>query len=298
MRTIYCAICKTNEHTEVLFNETVDFNKIDADIFSARRIPDRIHYRLLHCAQCGLIFSSPILSEKKINKLYRASTVTYDQEVMSLKETYGNYLLQAMKYTKLNPHILEIGAGNGFFLEKAKDLGFSHVSGIEPGKQSVAMARPDIKKHLIVDFFPSLKVKPNSQDIICTFQTLDHSTDPNAFLTSCHKALKKDGLVLCILHDTQGLSVKLLNENSPIFDIEHIFLFNKSNLKQIFLQNGFTPIEVMNVKNTFPLRYWLRMLPFPRSIRPILNRALKILGLDALPITLFAGNIGIIARKQ
>jgi 2-polyprenyl-3-methyl-5-hydroxy-6-metoxy-1,4-benzoquinol methylase len=135
-------------------------------------MPDRIHYRLLQCSRCGLIFSSPILSEKTIANLYKASNVTYDHEIDSLKDTYGRYLQKTLQYVRKNPRLLEIGAGNGFFLEKAIDMGITSVTGIEPGKQSVQQARPDIKKHLITDFFPSKKVKPGTQDIICVFQRI------------------------------------------------------------------------------------------------------------------------------
>lgn len=298
MKIIQCAICKTNKHTSVLFDETMDFKTIDADIFSARRIPDQVHYQLLECHQCGLIFSSPILEEKVLKKLYRDSKLTYDHEIDSLKTTYGNYLQQTLKYAVKNPKLLEVGGGNGFFLEQAKDLGVQDVSGVEPSQHAVDQARGDIKKKMIVDFFPSKKIKPLSKDIICVFQTLDHITDPNSFLKACHKTLKKDGLVLTILHDTQGLSVKILKEKSPIFDIEHIFLFNKKTLAKIFEQNGFETVEVFAVKNTFPIRYWIRMFPLPKFVKKSITQLLKFVGLDGLPITLGAGNIGIIARKS
>lgn len=297
MRIIQCAICKTNKSTKVLFPESVDFSTIDKDIFSARRIPDRVHYRLLRCSKCGLIFSSPILSEKTIRKLYRASKLTYEQEIGSLQETYGYYLQSALKYTVKNPRLLEVGGGNGFFLEKAKDMGLTKVYGVEPSQDAVNQARSDIKKNMIVDFFPSKKIKKSGMDIICIFQTLDHIIDPNSFLQECRKALRKNGLVLCIHHNTDGLSVKLLKEKSPIFDIEHIFLFNKDNLKKIFTKNGFKTIKVFDVKNTFPLRYWIRMFPLPLNIKLKLIEFLKLIRFDNFPITLSAGNIGIIAQK-
>lgn len=297
MRIIQCAICKTNKYTDVLFPETTDFTRIDKDIFSARRIPDRVHYRLLQCNKCALIFSSPILSEKTIRKLYRESRLTYEQEIESLKETYGHYLGNTLRYSVKNPALLEIGGGSGFFLEKAKEMGLSKVYGVEPSQDAVNQARSDIKKNMIVDFFPSKKIKKSSMDIICIFQTLDHIIDPNFFLQECRKALRKNGLVLCIHHNTDGLSVKLLREKSPIFDIEHIFLFNKDNLKTIFAKNGFKTVEVFDVKNTFPLRYWIRMFPLPLKIKTNLINLLKLIRLDNFPITLSAGNIGIIARK-
>lgn len=297
MKIIQCAVCGHNKNSELLFKENIDFSKIDKNIFSARRIPDRIHYRLQRCKKCGLIFSSPILDSRKIEKLYKESEMTYDQEIDFLKKTYGYYLKDVLRLGVENPRLLEIGGGNGFFLEEVKKMGIADFWGVEPSQEAVNRAKPDIRKRMIVDFFPSSQIKNNSLDIICIFQTLDHIMDPNTFLTNCFKALKKRGLVLCILHDTDGLSVKLLKEKSPIFDIEHIYLFNKFNLQKIFEKNGFKTIKTFAVKNTFPLRYWLRMFPLPLMIKTNLIKFLRLLGLDELPLTLEAGNIGIIARK-
>lgn len=297
MQTIKCAICDTNQKANILFAQSIDFSKVDKNTFSARRIPEKVHYQLLKCKNCGLIFSSPILPPNKIKLLYRDSTVTYNEEIPSLKKTYGNYLKIALKYASLNPSLLEIGSGNGFFLEQVKEMGLKDFWGIEPGRGAIQMARKDIKRRLIQGFFPTKQIQNKLFDIICVLQTLDHIIDPNKFLKECLKALNRGGIILCILHDTEGLSVKLLGERSPIFDIEHIYLFNKSNLKKIFENDGFRVVEIFDVKNNYPLLYWLRMLPLPGVIKFTLVQLVKLVKLDKLEIALKAGNIGIIAQK-
>lgn len=298
MKIMKCAICGTNKDTQVLYKESIHFEDINTKTFSARRIPEKVHYQLLRCNTCGLIISSPILSTDKIQLLYRKSKLTYKEEIPSLKKTYGFYLKSALKYLPKKPKLLEIGGGNGFFLEEAKERGVEDFWGVEPSHDAINMARNDIKKRMIEGFFPTAKIKTNSLDIICIFQTLDHIIDPNTFLQECFKVLKKDGIILTILHDTDGLSVKLLGESSPIFDIEHIYLFNKTNLKQIFEKNGFKTVSVFDVKNTYPLRYWTRMFPLPKALKNLVMNLLKILGLDGWSIPLKAGNIGIIVRRH
>jgi len=297
MKILECAICGSREKTTLLYKESILFDSVDKEIFSARRIPDKIHYRLLKCLRCGLAFSSPILSENKIKLLYRHSNLTYETEIPSLKKTYGHYLRRTFKYLPANPRLLEIGGGNGFFLEEALANRITDVWGVEPSPAAVSKAKADIKKRMIIDFFPTKKIKPNSVDIICFFQTMDHIINPNQFLAACFKALKKGGIVLCIQHDTNGLSVKLLGERSPIFDIEHIYLFNKSCLDKIFSKNGFTTLEVFNVENNFPLRYWVQMFPLPTRFKKFFIKFLKNFHLSELPLKLPAGNIGIIAQK-
>ncbi|MBI2617088.1 class I SAM-dependent methyltransferase [Candidatus Gottesmanbacteria bacterium] len=298
MQKMRCALCGRDEKPQLLYPESINFERISKETFSARRIPEKVHYRLMRCQRCTLIYSSPILTEDKIKLLYKQSKLTYAEEIPSLKKTYGDYLSKTLPFVNKNPHLLEIGGGNGFFLEKALELGVTKVNGIEPSRSAINAARSDIKKKLIADFFPSEKIKPSSYDIICIFQTLDHVTDPNRFLRACHTALRKNGVVLCILHDTEGLSVKILGEHSPIFDIEHIYLFNKKTLQLIFEKNNFTPLVTFSVVNTFPLRYWIRMFPFPSIIKPLFLSLLQNIHLDNLPLSMRAGNIGIIARKS
>lgn len=292
-----CAICETAAYSSVLFQPTFNLKNIDSAVFSARRLPDRIHYQLNRCSHCGLIYSSPILSYETIKHLYNTSHVTYENEIESLQKTYKQYLLRALKYLPHNPKLLEIGAGNGFFLEMCLELGLKNPIGIEPSKNAYDNASKKIQKYLVHDFFPSEKIHKNSIDIICIFQTLDHIIDVNDFLTHCYSVLKKGGIVLSILHNTDGLSVKLFGKKSPIFDIEHIYLFNKSNLQKIFQKNNFSPLETFDVVNTFPLRYWVRMLPIHSAIKKSLMQLLTMLHLEKALLKFSVGNIGCIAKK-
>ena len=109
--------------------------------------------------------------------------------------------------------------------------------------------------------------------------------------------MKRNGKIFFIVHNTNGLSVKLLKEKSPIFDIEHIYLFNSKNLKQIFEQNKFNDSLVLDVKNTYPIRYWLKLFPLNIFLKNKLIKLLELLKLDLITVKLNAGNIGIVASK-
>lgn len=196
-----------------------------------------------------------------------------------------------------NLNLLDIGCGNGFFLNEVTKMGIKSVYGIEPSLASVNLAPKKIKKNIKISVLKPNLFKKEFFDIICCFHTLDHVTSPNSFLKICFKLLKKKGIVLFIVHNTEGLSVKLFGEKSAIFDIEHIYLFNPKNLRTIFSQNGFKVIRVFNVKNRYPLSYWFRMTPLPKTIKFIFLGLLYKTGLGKIPLNLSPGNIGIIAEK-
>lgn len=296
MKKIKCAICKT-DNSKLVYR--ANFTSIDfsQETFSARRIPDKIHYRIVHCNNCGLVYSNPILTPKEIEKLYRQSKYTYGKYESDLNQTYGKYLQFLLTIYPKKQRLLEIGCGNGFFLKEALKLGFNKVWGVEPGKAIVKKADSKIKKQIIVDVFKKGQFKSDYFDVICMFQVLDHLVDPNEALQECFRILKPGGCLLCINHDVDSLSAKILGEKSPIFDIEHIYLYDKNTLSRIMLKNGFKIITVFDVANLYPLSYWLRMLPLFRGIIKLF-KSMEKNSIFKKKIWLKAGNIGIIARKK
>lgn len=297
MMYLRCALCKNRENLKVLYKENLPV-LITEETYSARRIPDRAHFQFMRCVSCGLIFSSPIFDTEKIHELYKKSDFTYEVESEYLKKTYGRYLQKIIKEKNVrNLKLLDIGCGNGFFLKEARRLGIRNVYGLEPGKLSVDKADPIIKKNIIVDILRQGLFKDETFDIICCFHTLDHVVDPNEFLYTAYKLLKKGGVAFFILHNADSLSAKFLGEKSPIFDIEHIYLFNKKNLRKIFEKNHFSNIKVFSIANTYRLSYWVRLFPFPKIIKTLLLNLLTFVKINSFPITIHAGNIGISAKK-
>lgn len=297
MKQLRCAICFDKQRTKLLYKANFDINKINEETFSARRLPDNLHYQLNKCGRCGLIFSSPILSQDKIIRFYQKSKFTYEKEAVYLAQTYLSYLKAFRPNLSPKTKILDIGCGNGFFLSEIYKLGIKNVFGIEPSKEAVSKAAPFLKKNIKIDVLHENIFPKSHFDIITSFQTLDHVLDPNEFIKIVYTMLKKDGIVLLVVHDTNGLSVKLFGEKSPIFDIEHIYLFSKETLAGIFRKNGFKKIKIFNVNNKYPLIYWLRMTPLPSILKNPLMTILVNSKLGKIPLSLAAGNIGITAYK-
>ena len=252
-----CAICEKNNYT-ILYPENFNLEQINSRIFSARRLPDRIHYQIVKCKKCDLVYSTPILEYDKIEKLYKKSFTSYNEHLENLKETYGFYLKELSRHPRPaspieadrrswdrgssldsrlrgnnKPKLLEIGCGNGFFLEEAIRQGYE-VYGVEPGKPSIEKAKPSIRKNIINDIFRSGQFKKNFFTVICCFQTFDHMPNPDETLVESYKLLKKGGLMLFFNHDIGAWQNRWLGEKSPVIDIEHTYLYDKKTMHKIF----------------------------------------------------------------
>ena len=297
MFPIVCALCGKNQTTE-LYPATFSERDITKRTYSARRLPDHIHYRIVRCVKCGLIFSSPILSPKKIEHLYRKGSCTYRNEIPFLAQTYLGLFKRIENRLPPKPRIVEVGCGNGFFLQTLYTHGFTEIYGVEPGKDMASCAPPRIRKRITVDIFKKNQFPKNSFDVICCFHTLDHLVDPNAFLKLSRDILKPHGFMIIVVHDTDGLSVQLFKERSPIFDIEHIYLYNKKTLRMRFAQNSYDVLDVFNLINTYPLSYWVRMSGLPEKIKSTLVKIIDRTKIGTVPFSLAGGNIGIIVQNM
>ncbi|MBI5449198.1 class I SAM-dependent methyltransferase [Candidatus Gottesmanbacteria bacterium] len=292
-----CALCGKNQDTRELYPATFGLKSISHATFSARRVPDQVHYRLVKCDRCGLIFSNPIFSPAEITKFYHRSICTYDEQITYVTETYLASFEMIRRKIPKQPKVLEVGCGNAFFLEKLRVRIGAKVWGVEPGESMVAQAPASVQKHIICDIFKPHQFKNNTFDVVFCFHTLDHMTDPNSFVREAFRILKPGGFVMVVVHDTDGWSVKLFGERSPIFDIEHIYLFNKKTLAQLFRNHKFGVVDAFDLRNTYPVSYWLRMSGFPSYVKEVGQKVLSILGLSHIPFSFPGGNIAFIAQK-
>lgn len=297
LRHTRCPICETDGSDREVYAMNFRSQDLNGEVFSARRVPDRLHYRMVRCQRCGLLRSDPVLSARELARLYESSKFTYETEAEFARATYRSYLEHALALVHERHRLMEIGCGSGFFLREALRLGFQEVWGVEPSTDAVSKADDDLRGNIRSGLYFSDTFPANHFDVICGFQVLDHTPDPVGVLLACIKDLKPGGVALFINHDCGGLSNRLLGEFSPIIDVEHTVLFDKRTMRRIFEKCGFVVREVFSVRNTYPLSYWTKLAPLPRAMKSPLLSLLDSVSLGKIPITLRAGNLGIIATK-
>lgn len=291
-------MCGQKQQIKILYPATFKEKEISGKTYSARRLPDKIHYRILKCERCGLVFSSPIFSPEKLLKFYKKSLCNYEDQIPYLIKTYFKIVEQIKGSLPKNPEVLEVGCGNGFFLKALVDLDYtSNVFGVEPSSRMVLQADSALRSKIKVNIFKSDLFLKNRFDLILCFHTLDHMFDPKEFIEGAYSMLKKNGYIVVVVHDAQGLSVKLFGEKSAIFDIEHIYLFNKKTLRKVFVRNSFKVIKIFDLVNSYPLNYWIQMSGFPHIIKKYTKFIFNILRISKKEVSISAGNIVLIAKK-
>ena len=292
-----CAICGTERNATELYPANVDFHSFNPAVFSARRLPDRLHYRLVQCDSCGLVRSDPVAPAGLLEQLYTQSTVTYRSEEKDLRSTYGRYLARLDRCGARRDALLEIGCGNGFFLEEALDRGYRSVRGVEPSRAAIEQAGPRLKGRIACGLMAPGLFEPASFDVICLFQVFDHVPDPAGLLEECRRLLRPGGLMLCLNHNIRAVSARLLGESSPIIDVEHTYLYSPATLRKLFQAHAFEVRQQGAVFNTYPLSYLMRLLPLPAPIKHRLLTWLQHAAPGRLQLSMPLGNLYLVAQN-
>ncbi len=293
--TTSCPICEKTGNSKVVYDANIDQETFSIEVFSARRLPDRKHYQWVRCNTCSLLRSDPIL-DIDLERLYVESTFDYSSEVGGLKRTYIDITKKVSRGLKVDS-ILEIGGGNGFFLEEALDNGFKKVCGVEPSTEAIAAARADVKPHMIASLMKSGIVADNTFDVGAMFHTLDHLPDPVTTLRDAFNALKPGGVFVVAVHNERSWSARLLGEKSPIIDVEHTHLYSKKTGRLVFEKAGFENVKAGAYWNHYSLAYILHLIPISRTFRrKILDSAIGTI-LSKIKVIVPLGNMWVSGQK-
>lgn len=297
MHATRCAICDREGGATERWPATFDPEDFSARVFSARRLPDRVHYRMAACDECGLIRSDPVADEALLASLYASSSFDYGPEVPSIQATYGRALGWLEARSARREALLEIGCGNGFFLEQALRQGWREVRGVEPSADAVAKAPPALAGAIVQDVMRAGLFEPESFDAVCLFQVLDHLARPVELLEECRRVLRPGGHILALNHNVRAWSARILGERSPIVDIEHTYLYSPATMRALFAKAGFEDARVRGVRNTYSLAYLAQLVPLPAAVKSRLLPRLRAGFGGRIRVTVPLGNLCLIARR-
>ena len=226
-------------------------------------------YRLLRCATCRTVYAAAAPPPEALAVAYSKAAYDSAEEAILAADTYEAVLQPVIAALPQRARALEIGTGTGVFLERLRAAGFADVVGIEPSKAAIEAAEAGIRPFIREGIFAEEEFVPESFDLICCFQTLEHVSAPKELTESCRRLLRSGGVLAFVTHDYMAPINRLLGRRSPIIDIEHLQLFCRSSLETLLTNAGFIIEKLSPVVNRYPLRYWLRLSPLPNRSRTL-----------------------------
>jgi len=292
-----CSVCLTPTPLTVAREANYDLSKLDGFAFSSRKIPENMHFRLVHCEKCDLLFASPAPKAEDLLAQYEVAEYDSTSEANLASATYAEALARNLDLVKHREGAIDIGSGNGSFLAELLRLGFSEVEGVEPSAAPIAAADPEIKPLLRHRAFQPSDFPAGHYSLITCFQTLEHVYTPGEMTQAIYDLLRPGGAAFFVAHNHRALVTKLMGAKSPIYDIEHVQLFSPRSLETLMFRAGFTSVRVFKITNTYPLNYWLRLAPVSRKMKAKLAGLADKTRLGQIKISVPVGNIGVIGVK-
>ncbi len=138
---------------------------------------------------------------------------------------------EALKYIKQTDEVLEIGAGDGYFLKMLKERNII-CQGLEINEIAIKSARDrglNVSGSSIEDFVFEKK----KFDVIVMFQVLEHIYDVNTFLKSLLKCLKEEGKLIVSVPDNSGFMLTTLRFNKYNLPPHHFGLWTRRSLNYL-----------------------------------------------------------------
>lgn len=289
-RTRSCSICGAPAHQNWM-PAKVNFEELDAFAFASRKLPEYMHFELALCTHCDLVFANHVPVDDWFEQSYTNADFDASDESQCAARTYGKELEKRLTRIRQQQRALDIGAGDGAFVQQLLALGFQEVRGVEPSKEPVQRA-PEAVRHLLInDFFRADAFEENSFDVITCFQTLEHVDQPNQLFSDVHRLLRSGGAFMTVAHNFRAPLARMMGDKSPIYDVEHLQLFSPQSLRKIYQQHAFAEIEVSSIANRYPISYWLKLFPLPAGVKRRLLEQMKGTRIGNLMLAARVGNM-------
>lgn len=292
-----CPICGSDDESRVFAEAEFDADRLDAFAFSSRKTPEYMRHRLIECPGCDLVYATPLPHREMLANAYRAADFDSADLARRAAGTYARVLPALLRKLPDLDGALDVGTGDGAFLEHLLIHGCTHVFGVEPSAAPIRAARRAVRPLIRHDIFRPEDFEAGRHALITCFQTIEHVADPTAFARGAFGLLKPGGVVYLVCHNRRGLLNRALGLKSPIMDIEHMQLLSPTSARLLLERAGFTDVSVRPIVNTYPLAYWLRLAPLPPRWKRVALGLCRRSGVGRLPVPMAVGNLAVIGFK-
>ena len=126
-------------------------------------------------------------------------------------------------------HLLDVGSGDGSFLQMMRDLGFA-VQGVEPDPAAAAVA----KAHglpVIESSIEQASLPDDTFDVIVMSHVIEHVADPVAAFVAARRGLRPGGRLLVFTPNSESWGHALFGRSwYPLEPPRHLHVFRADNL--------------------------------------------------------------------
>ena len=237
-----CPICNSSKTSKA-------FDAVDH--FSTKET-----FPICDCNSCGFRFTNYFPSVDTIGRYYDSPDyISHSDSRKGLINLLYHFFRKQMlkkkvnlvsKYVvprqKDNIRILDIGSGTGYFLNAAKEKGYT-VTGIE--KDSNAREQATSNFGLDIKDEQSLwAIEDDSFDVITLWHVLEHMENLNEVVAKINSILKPDGVVIIALPNHNSHDAKKYKGYWAAYDVpRHLWHFTPDTVEKLLSKHQFNIIK-------------------------------------------------------
>jgi 2-polyprenyl-3-methyl-5-hydroxy-6-metoxy-1,4-benzoquinol methylase len=286
-----CPVCGASRGREVA-REHINRAALGEYAFASRKYPEYMHHRLVECPVCDLVYADPVLALAELGAAYQAAAFDSKQEAVSASATYAGLARALIPRLPKTGAALDIGTGEGSFLERLLDLGFGRVVGYEPSNAPLAAADARVRGLIVNDVFDAEHAAGSGPfDLITCCMTIEHVAEPAQLCRDALELLAPRGALMIVCHDRRAPLNRVLGKRSPIIDIEHLQLFSQASARALLERTGYVNVDAHRITNRYPLHYWLKLAPVPQRLKRAFVVAARRPPVGSLSLSLPVGNL-------
>jgi len=172
---------------------------------------------------------------------------------------FTKYFLDYFSLLSTESKCLDIGCGDGFFMELLRMLGFNKITGVDPSLPFVNRAR---EKGLDVSLGNVYQLNGcrEEYEVVLLLDVLEHLEEPLTALGIVHTLLRKNGVLFLnvpVCDSLASIMQRLLHQKTKLqqmqeWDPTHLAAFSGKTLEQLCLEAGFSVEQRVHLSNLFP----------------------------------------------
>jgi SAM-dependent methyltransferase len=241
-------------------------------------------YNIHHCNFCKAHFLSPLPSSEQMERAYDESYYGEGEEKFKegLIEKVLNYfrkqracLVAGLIGNK--GKVLDIGCGNGRFLQYVKEKGEIDIYGIEMEGGSANRAEKVAGIKLKKGILEKSDFSPETFDAVTLFHVFEHLTYPSGYLDIITTILKPGGVAVFSFPNINSFQAKLFRGKWLHLDPpRHLFFFSPEDFINIMNKYGFDLIKEKHFNPEYnPFGFQQSLLNCIYKKRELLYESLK-----------------------
>ena len=179
---------------------------------------------------CGLIYAEPSPAPGAID-------FTNDPHPQGFYSYSASFKAEWMARNCPPGRLLEVGCGDGFFLEAARSRGYE-VFGLEPHPDRAQRLKKELGIEVDQSFLEENRLPEKSFDVVYHCDMLAHFPDPISCLRMMSSALREGGVLYFEVGVLGGISTFWYAAIGQIGLGPHLWLYSEQALESLFAQAG------------------------------------------------------------